>query len=160
MSKDDLFVSADKLLAAMDFAEVTAAQEEKHRKRVAKLLLDFLGVMDSMLALEAHCQNLHQSGHEHIPLRAVSIIVRQMSGLLSKAGVEPMNAVGDTLNLNMHHVVATRRDSSTVEDTILEETLRGYLWDKAVLRPAKVVISRQETRAEGDTPDLGERTGL
>ena len=160
MSKDDLFVSADKMLAAMDFAEVTAAQEERHRKQLANLLLDFLDVMDSMQALEAHCQALDQRGHEYIPLRAVSIIVRQTSSLLSKAGVEPMDAVGGPLDLNMHEVVATRMDSSAVEDTVLEEPLRGYLWNKDLLRPAKVVISRQETRAEGDSSNLSERTEL
>jgi len=148
MSKDDLFVSADKMLAAMDFAEVTAAQEEKHKKQMANLLLNFLDVMDSMQTLEAHCQDLYASGHEHIPLRSVSIIVRQISSLLSKAGVEPMNGAGHSLDLNLHEVVAVRTDLSTAEDTVLEELLRGYMWNKDLLRRAKVVISRQETPTE------------
>lgn len=158
MSKNDLFATTDKMLAAMDFAGVTAAQEEKHRKQLAKLLLDFLEVVDSMQALEAVCKDLDISGREYIPLRAVSIMVRQISSLLSEAGVEPMNAVGHSLDLNIHEVVATRPDSSTVEDTILEEPLRGYIWNKELLRRAKVVISRQETRAGGHSSNLSERT--
>jgi molecular chaperone GrpE (heat shock protein) len=82
------------------------------------------------------------SGHQQIPLRSVNTIFGQALNVLSQVGVEQMKAVGQPLNLEWHEVDAVTPDSSVEEDTVLEEKVRGYLWNGLLLRRAKVVISR------------------
>jgi molecular chaperone GrpE (heat shock protein) len=53
-----------------------------------------------------------------------------------------MNAAGHPLDLAHHEVDAVSPDSSVEADTVLEEKVRGYLWKGALLRRAKVLISR------------------
>lgn len=143
-SNDDM----DKMLSGMDFGKMmdavgmVAEQNEKHRKETTDLLYSFLEVIDSLEALAIHCEELAAKGHEHVPLRSVKTILRQALGVLSQAGVEQMNAVGQRLNLEQHEVEAVSSNASVEEDTVLEEKVRGYLWRGAILRRAKVVIAR------------------
>jgi molecular chaperone GrpE (heat shock protein) len=143
-SSDD----TDKMLSVMDFgkmmdvAGMVAAQNEKHRKETADLLLRFLDVIDSLQALGEHCQELVASGYEHVPLRSVNTTLHQALNVLSQVGVEQMNAAGHPLDLAHHEVDAVSPDSSVEADTVLEEKVRGYLWKGALLRRAKVLISR------------------
>jgi molecular chaperone GrpE (heat shock protein) len=136
---------ADRMFSAMDFGKMmdvagaVAAQNEKHRKETADLLLGFLEVVDSLEALGAHCQELVEGGCEHIPLNTT---LRQALSVLSRAGVEQMNAAGRPLNLAEHEVEAVRTNTSAEEDTVLEEKLRGYLWNGTLLRRAKVVVAQ------------------
>jgi molecular chaperone GrpE (heat shock protein) len=141
MAENDFYANTDKMLAAMDFAEVTAAQKEKHQKATAGLLYDFLSIVDSLQALETHCEELMANGHEHVPLRSVRAVLRQTLGVLKEAGVTPINAEGQLLDLDKHEVVAVLTDTSVQEDTVLEETERGYSWNKRLLRRAKVVVA-------------------
>ncbi len=139
----------EKMLAGMDFgkmmdvAAAVSAEGQKHRKETADLLVRFVEVVDSLEALAAHCEELAARGHQHVPLRSVNTTLRQALSALSRAGVEPMDAAGRPLDLNLHEVEAVRPDSSVEEDVVLEEKVRGYLWRGAVLRRSKVVISRE-----------------
>jgi molecular chaperone GrpE (heat shock protein) len=143
-SRDDL----DQMLSSMDFgkmmdaAERVAGQNEKHRKETSDLLIRFLDVVDSLEALGKHCEELVARGCEHIPLRSVNTILGQALNVFSQVGVEQMKAVGQPLNLERQEVDSVISDSSVEEDTVLEEKVRGYLWNGSLLRRAKVVISR------------------
>jgi molecular chaperone GrpE (heat shock protein) len=148
MASKDSGDDTDKMLSAMDFGKMMdvagalAAQNEKHRKETAGLLLGFLEVVDSIEALGAHCQELVEQGYEHVPLRSVNTTYRQALNILSRLGVEQMNAAGRPLNLEEHEVEAVRPNTSAEEDTVLEEKLRGYLWNGTLLRRAKVVVAQ------------------
>jgi molecular chaperone GrpE (heat shock protein) len=148
MTSKDSGDDMDRMLSGMDFGKMmdvagaVTAQNEKHRKEMADLLLGFLEVVDSLEALGAHCQELVERGCDHIPLRSVNTTLRQALSMLSRAGVEQMNAAGRPLNLAEHEVEAVRPNASAEEDTVLEEKLRGYLWNGALLRRAKVVVAQ------------------
>lgn len=142
MADDDIFVTADRMLASMDFAALSAEREEKHRREMAGALGSFLPIVDSLEALEARCRELTEQGAQDVPLRSVSVLVKRAFQVLSGLGVEPMRARGGPVDLAMHEVVAVREDPTVEEDTVLEETLRGYLWKTSPLRQARVVVNR------------------
>lgn len=148
MPSKDYQDDTDKLLSMVDFgkmmdvAGMVTSQNEKHRKETANLLIKFLEVTDSLEALVKLCEELVADGHKHTPLRSVDTIYRQALNVLSQVGVEQMNAVGQPLNLGQHEVDAVTPDSMVEEDTVLEEKVRGFLWNGSLLRRARVVISR------------------
>ncbi len=141
MPNDELDLDAERLLAAMDFAAMTALQQEKQRKEMVELLRGILEVVDSLEALETLCRELTESGQSHVPLRSVSVIVRQALQVLVRSGVAPMNAVGNKLDLDLHEVVAVSETSQWDADMIVEEMMKGYLWNGRLLRRAKVTVS-------------------
>ena len=157
MPNEDLFTNADRIMAAMDFAGKVSAQEERHKKEMAELLLVLLGAVDSLQALEEHCRELESNGHTHVPARTVSVMIGQMLNSLSTFGVKPMNAVGRPLDLDMHEVVAVGKDSSVEDDIVLEEKTKGYMWNDQLLRRAKVVVPCPEERYEPTSTNLKER---
>ena len=142
MARDDPFADVDRILGAIDYAGQAAALEEKHRAAMAGLLRECLEVVDSLETLEAHCGELQQAGAERVPARSVGLIRRQMLRALANASVEPMNAAGTPLDLDRHDVAEVRPDAAVAESTVLEERVRGYLWKGALLRRARVVVSR------------------
>lgn len=125
----------------LDFAGMAAEQNEKHRKETTNLLLRFLEVVDSLEALGQHCEELVTAGQSHVPARTVNTIVGQARNVLRQVNVEPMDAVGQPLNLEWHDVHSLTENSSAERDTVLEEKVRGYLWKGSLLRRAKVVIA-------------------
>ena len=151
MAKDELFGDAGRLLAAMDFTAMTAAQEEKQRKEMTDLLLGFLEVVDSLQSLEAHCRELVESGHPQVPLRSVSVTTRKALQVLGKAGVTPMNDTGSKLDLDRHEVAAISTTSPEDADVVVGESLSGYLWNNRLLRRAKVTVSSGEGRCQATT---------
>lgn len=151
MSRDDLFADADRFLAGFDFARMSAAQEEKHRRETEALLLGLIEIADSLRDLERHSGELVARGHEEIPHKSVRLLVRKVLKLLAQAGVRPMNAVGEALDLNRHEVVEMRVGPSAADDVILEEIVDGYLWNDRTLRRARVVVSRPEAEESGES---------
>jgi molecular chaperone GrpE (heat shock protein) len=147
MSSDNLFVGVDQIVAALDVSARLAEQEERHRRETAALLRRLLGVLDSLQAVERQCRELAAAGVTQAPHKAVNVTFRQMLQELSTVGLEPMNVVGRPLDLAQHEVVGVRHDPSVAEDTVLEETVPGYVWKHGLLRQAKVVISRASDSA-------------
>jgi molecular chaperone GrpE (heat shock protein) len=165
VSKDELFADADRLLAAMDFQAVATRKDLEHQRELSRLLLQFLEILDSLETLEEHCTGqvawdsvprtgqglgtesqatvtgLADDNRGLFPARSVSLLRRKMLQIFSEVGVTPMNAVGHKLDLQRHEVVGARLDPGRDEDTVVEEQLRGYLWNSQVLRIAKVIVA-------------------
>ncbi len=139
MPEDDR--SAQRLLAAIDFAGLAEARDEQHRREMAGLLEGLLDVLDNLLALEAHCREQAERGDRQVPHRAATIMVNQLRAVLARAGVEPIEAAGQPLDLALHDVESVRPDPAAEPDTVLEEVRRGYRWRGTLLRRARVIIA-------------------
>lgn len=148
MAEQDLFAGTDKLLAAFDFTSMIAAQNESHRKETVGLLLHFIEIVDGLQELELHCTDLAKRGAQQVPLRPISVLIRRALQMLAAAGVEPMRAAGQSLNLDLHEVEAVLDAASEEADTVLRETTHGYLLRGKLLRRAKVIVASGTQAAE------------
>jgi molecular chaperone GrpE len=155
---EELPLPVDQLLAGFDFAQANAAAADSHRRELESVLLGFVGVVDSLHALEQRCRDLSESGLEHIPARAAAIIVKQALQALQRAGATPMNCIGQPLDLALHEVVDVRSVPGVAADTIVEEVERGYVWRNRTLRQAKVVIAGGHGIPEVPADPLGAET--
>jgi len=56
-------------------------------------------------------------------------------------GLVPMDCLGSKLDLNLHDVVKTVRNSSVPPETVVEVAQKGYYFRGKLIRDAKVVVA-------------------
>lgn len=75
-------------------------------------------------------------------LRAgVELIHRDFLKALERLGVRPFGSVGELFDPQRHEAVARVERGDLADQTIVEETVRGYLLHDRVFRPARVVVA-------------------
>jgi molecular chaperone GrpE len=78
-------------------------------------------------------------------VEGVELIARKLHNVLDSEGVEPMEALGQPFDPNLHEAVAfednTEADSDHV-DRVSEVFQKGYMLKDRVLRPAMVKVTR------------------
>lgn len=66
---------------------------------------------------------------------------------LASAGVEPIDAVGEEFNPELHDAVETTEVAPEDVDKVLVQYARGYRMGERLLRPARVKVGRAAARA-------------
>ncbi len=116
-----------------------------------RLLSDLLVVNDEMeLALE----KARESGENPVFLEGVEMVLKRISGILAKEGVERIPGVG-TLYTPELQEAALKAPSEEEDGTIIEEIRRGYTLKGRVLRPSIVKVAEKTPSEEvsGEEPD-------
>ena len=115
----------------------TARDMDQIRKTAAaNLIRDLLPVLDNLERALAHADD-PSSGLS----QGVEMVMQQMSGVLSAAGLEPIAALGEPFDPKVHEALAQQPSDSHPADAVVQEFERGYRLGGEVLRPAKVVVS-------------------
>jgi molecular chaperone GrpE len=127
----------------------TAAEFDNYRKRIERerrtqadnaefdLLLDLLPIIDDLeRALGAPYAD------ETDPFRTgVELIHRQMTDLLRRRGVKPIESVGADFDPRVHQAVSQESSAEHREGEVMEEFRRGYMLGERLLRPAMVKVA-------------------
>jgi molecular chaperone GrpE len=106
-----------------------ADQAEEEKKR---LLRAFLTVTDNLERALAHSGDGFRDG--------IKLTYQELQRLLSREGVEPLEAIGQPFDPYYHEAVDTVAGDDEVE-TVVGERQRGYLYRGELLRPAKVEVA-------------------
>jgi molecular chaperone GrpE len=72
----------------------------------------------------------------------VELIDRQFHDALSKLGVQPIQAEGETFDPNFHQAIQMEETDAAPDNTVLGELQRGYKIKDRLLRPAMVRVAR------------------
>ena len=128
----------------------TAAEFDNYRKRVdrdrkdqaeaalADALQDLLPIIDDLeRALQAPA-----GSDAEVYRKGVELIYRQMTDLLRKRGVKPIEAVGADFDPRYHQAIAHEVSANHREGEVTEEVRRGYLLGDKLLRPSMVKVAR------------------
>lgn len=70
-------------------------------------------------------------------------IVKQMNDLMTKMGIQKIEAVGKTFDPNYHEAI--RQVEGENEGIVAEEFQTGYMLNGKVLRPAQVAITKKSS---------------
>ena len=62
---------------------------------------------------------------------------------LEKYGVKPIDAVGQPFDPNVHEALAMEETDAMAPNMVLREFQKGYVYKERLLRPAKVIVSKQ-----------------
>ena len=123
------------------------ADFDNYRKRMLKemsqvrqtasvnLIRALLPAMDNLERALAHA-----SAEEGF-VEGVGMVYKQLQEILANEGLEPVPALHEPFDPNVHDALATAPSPDVESGRIVEEFERGYRIRDMVLRPAKVIVS-------------------
>lgn len=100
-----------------------------------KLVTQLLDVIDSFeRAL------MHESADASFA-EGMRMIFKQLTGVLEKAGLEEINALGEDFDPNFHNAVMMEDNADFESGKVTEVMQKGYLLNKKVIRPSMVKVN-------------------
>ena len=74
-------------------------------------------------------------------VEGVQMVLKQFSDVLAGHGVDPIPALGEAFDPNVHEALSRQPSGEQPENIIIEEFQRGYRLNNYILRPSQVVVS-------------------
>jgi molecular chaperone GrpE len=114
--------------------------DERATGEKAKFISTLLPVMDNLTrAIDAAvAENAPREGI----LDGIRSIASSFQSALVNAGVEPIEAVGEEFNPELHEAVDTAETVAEMDGRVIEEYSRGFRMGDRLLRPARVKVGR------------------
>ena len=138
------------LRALADYENLSKrAQSEKTtilKNANANLITKFLDLADSFD--KAKVSYFDISTDSEVLKEGLQAIEQQFYKLLKNEGVEKINCIGEKFDPAFHEAVFVRPEAGVGDDIILEEIQAGYLQNNVLLRPSKVIISKNSNKGE------------
>jgi len=78
----------------------------------------------------------------------VQMILDQLLGVLKESGVEPVDAMGQPFDPNLHEALSQEETTEVEEGTVFQQVQRGYKLNDRLVRPARVVVAKAPGAAE------------
>ena len=72
----------------------------------------------------------------------VQMILDQLLGVLKESGVEPVDAMGQPFDPNLHEALSQEETTEVEEGTVVQQMQRGYKLNDRLVRPARVVVAK------------------
>jgi molecular chaperone GrpE len=122
-----------------NYKKRSAREKEEGIKYANKSLLEKLvSIVDHFeLGLEAA-----RGEGENSPIYSgMSLVLKQLQDLLSENGLQPIPAVGQKFDPNLHEAIAHQPSDEVPEEHVISQTRRGYRFKDRLLRPSTVVVS-------------------
>jgi len=133
-----------------DLALRSQADFENYKKRSARekeeaikyanssLLEKLISIVDNFeLGLEA----ARAEGEKSPIFSGMSMVLKQLMDFLADSGLQPIDAVGQKFDPNLHEAIAHEASAKIPEGTVIRQTRRGYRMKDRLLRPSSVVVS-------------------
>ena len=132
------------LRARADLANFRKRSDEALKRQIRdaneRLIKELLPVLDDFdLALDAARKT---ESYEQL-IGGVSAVARKFLGTLSKEGVEPIPAVGEQFDAEVHEAVMLDEDSEEPDETVTAELRKGYTLHDRVIRPSLVKVAKK-----------------
>ena len=112
--------------------------------KINEFMLDFLKIYDDFQRVK---DVLFES---KINADGLNSILKNMESLMEKYNVKPIDALGEIFDPNFHEAISIVSDSTLDDNTITKEIRKGYISQKAILRPTLVEISKKENNDKND----------
>ena len=72
----------------------------------------------------------------------VQMIYDQLLGVLKTEGVEPVDAVGQQFDPNLHEAISQEESDEVEEGKVINQIQRGFILNGRLVRPARVVVAK------------------
>lgn len=124
------------------------AEFENLRKRTEREKQDFreFALADTLRAMLPILDNfslaLRTQGSTDDVRKGVELIRKQMEDVLIKAGLQPIESVGQPFDPRVHEAIEMVESNAVADNHVLEELQRGYKFKDRLLRPAMVRVAR------------------
>lgn len=121
------------------------------------LVKDLLSTVDNLeRALEHGAQNA--SSEVKGILEGVELVHREILGVLAKHAVQEISAEGEAFDPAVHEAMGQIPNGEVPANTVLQVLQKGYLIHDRMLRPARVIVSREPTVEEAAAGSASQET--
>jgi molecular chaperone GrpE len=136
----------DRYLRALADYENLSKRTTSERGKILKnanaaLIIKFLDLADSFDKAKASFST--PSISLETVLEGYNAIENQFFSILKNEGIEKIDSIGKKFNPEFHEVVFVKPEPDIEEDIIIDEVQPGYLLNSSVIRPSKVIISKE-----------------
>jgi len=81
-------------------------------------------------------------------LEHFDIISKDMTSILSKNGITPVDSIGKKLDPNLHQAMIEIDDNQKEPGTIVQEIQKGFMMKERLLRPSLVGVSKKNEKKD------------
>lgn len=144
-----------------DFGNFRKRNLEENRQKIEKSKVGLLKEIISLADTFDRAINDAESNEsfENL-LEGVKAIQKMVTFTLEKENVRPIEAQqGEKFNPELHDCILVVPMPGTEAETIIEETEKGYIMNKTVVRPSKVVVSGGSPEVSENQEEEPEETG-
>ncbi len=133
-----------------DLAMRSQADFENYKKRSAREKDEAIkyanaGLLEKLVSIVDHFELGLQAARaedEKSPIYSgMSLVLKQLQDFLAENGLQPIEAVGQKFDPNLHEAIAHEPSNDVPEETVIRQTRRGYRLKDRLLRPSAVVVS-------------------
>jgi len=114
------------------------------------LIKKLLPVVDSFERVFDLAQDSGARENEELAnwLKSFEAVYKRLLKILGQEGVQPIESVGQPIDLDCHDVVEVEHNDEVSPGTVVKEEMKGYLLEDRVLRDAKVVVTHPKPAGE------------
>ena len=118
--------------------------DERASADKARFIAALLPALDD---LERAVEAVSGNASREAMLEGIRRIASSFQSALTSAGVEPIAAVGEEFNPELHEAVDTEVTADDMDGRVIEEYSRGFRMGDRLLRPARVKVGRASEQA-------------
>jgi len=104
-----------------------------------KLIVEILPVVDD---LERSLNHLNEGSDFKSILEGFQLIHKNLTSMLDKQGLKPMISVGEEFDPDKHDALMQVEKEDVDSNQIVDEHVKGYLFNDKVIRHAQVIVSK------------------
>jgi len=127
-----------------DLALRSQADFENYKKRCAREKNDAIkyantSLLDKLLPIvdnfELGLAAAREEGEQSPIYSGMSLVLKQLNDFLRDNGLQPIEAVGQKFDPNLHEAIAHEASNEVPEEHVVRQTRRGYKFNDRLLRP-------------------------
>ncbi len=111
-----------------------ADEARQEKQRFLQTILPFVDHLEMVIK--------HSDSDPKILHQGVQMIFQELMRTLEREGVKPIESVGQKFDPFVHEAVEVVETEEVPPDTVVDEVQRGYTYQGALLRPARVRVAR------------------
>jgi len=129
----------------------TVAEFDNYKKRRGKEIIDIIERANEQICLEIlpviddfeRSLNSASKRKSYKSLKqGIELVYQKLISVLKKQGVEPISAIGQNFDPELHEAIMQIDDEQKPSNMVLNEALKGYRIKDKVLRYSQVVVNK------------------
>ena len=133
-----------------DLAMRSQADFENYKKRCAREKEDAIkyanaGLLEKLVSIVDHfelgLEAARGEGEKSPIYSGMSLVLKQLQDFFAENGLQPIEAVGQRFDPNLHEAIAHEPSNDVPEGVVIRQTRRGFRFKDRLLRPSTVVVS-------------------
>ena len=114
--------------------------EKAHKFALEKFAKDILNTIDNLERALATPRNTEDESVKAL-FDGVELTLKELLATVARFGVEPVGAVGETFNPDLHQAISMQSTDGFESNQITTVLQKGYLLNGRVIRPAMVMVA-------------------